>query len=365
MNSPQQPRIAVVVATTTGGIGTHVASLTSHLTDTGHVVHVCGPVATEELFGFSALGADFRPVEISATLSPLRDLAAVSTLRRAISDADVVHAHGIRAGLVALGSRWKPLVTTWHNLVLARGVRGLVGRGLEALLARSVDVALGVSEDLVARVRGLGARDARFLPAMAPPLAPPQRTADEVRQELGVGTRPLVLSVARLHPQKSLDVLIRAAARWADRDPAPLVAIAGSGPQQDELAELIVRLGAPVSLLGRRGDVSDLLAACDIAVLTSQWEGSPLFPQEALRAGKPLVVTGVGGVPWLVEDAAVVIPAGDVDAVDAAVTRLLDDEAEAESLAKRAAVRAAQLPSETECNTALAALYAELIGRAR
>lgn len=353
----------MVVGTTTGGVGAHVASLTSHLVATGHTVQVCGPATAEELFGFSNLGADFHQVEISETPSPVRDLGAVLALQGVVRGADVIHAHGMRAGIVALGSRQKPLVTTWHNLLLARGVKRYVLGPMERMLARSVDVALGVSDDLVTRVQSLGAKDARFLPAMAPPLPPATRTADEVRRELGIGDRPLVLAVARLHPQKSLDVLIRAAANWADRDPVPFVAIAGSGPQVTELTELIADRAAPVKLLGRRSDVADLLGAADVAVLTSQWEGSPLFPQEALRAGKPLVATEVGGVPWLVGDAAELVPVGDVAAVDAAVTRLLDDEAAAKELAAKAAVRGAELPTEADCNAQIAELYAELMER--
>ena len=65
----------------------------------------------------------------------------------------------------------------------------------------------------------------------------------------------------------------------------------------------------------------DLLAAADLAVVTSDWEARQLFAQEALHAGVPLVATAVGGLPELVGDAAVLVPAGDVDAVDTAVAR--------------------------------------------
>ena len=67
----------------------------------------------------------------------------------------------------------------------------------------------------------------------------------------------------------------------------------------------------------------DLLAAADLAVVTSDWEARQLFAQEALRAGVPLVATAVGGLPDLVGDAAVLVPPGDVDALDAAVRELL------------------------------------------
>jgi len=355
--------VGLVLATSTGGIGTHVASLARFLLGAGHEVTVCGPIATDELFGFEALGARFCPVEISRSPSPFRDLLAMMKLRRKTAGVDLLHAHGLRAGFIAAGSRRRPLVVTWHNLQLAQGSRGRRFVQLERLLSRVVDVAIGVSEDLVARVRGFGAVDARFLSAAAPPLPKPRRAPGEIRRELDIGTRPLILSVARLDPQKSLNVLIQAAAGWVNRDPIPAVVIAGSGPDHDELAELIERLNAPVTLLGRRSDIADLLAVCDIAVLISQWEGSPLFLQEALRAGKPMVATAVGGMPGLAGDAAVLIPPGDVTAIDIAVSGLLDDETLAADLAARAAARGCELPSEDECSAAVVALYTELVPR--
>ncbi|RLP85970.1 glycosyltransferase, partial [Micromonospora sp. CV4] len=117
---------------------------------------------------------------------------------------------------------------------------------------------------------------------------------------------------------------------------------------------------APVTLLGHRTDVADLLAAADLAVVTSDWEARQLFAQEALRVGVPLVATAVGGLPELVGDAAALVPAGDVDAVDAAVRALLDDPQARAELGRRGAERAATWPTEADTVAALAALYAEL-----
>ncbi|MEV4728353.1 glycosyltransferase, partial [Micromonospora humida] len=117
---------------------------------------------------------------------------------------------------------------------------------------------------------------------------------------------------------------------------------------------------APVTLLGHRTDVADLLAGADLAVVTSDWEARQLFAQEALRAGVPLVATAVGGLPELVGDGALLVPPGDVDAVDAAVRSLLDDPSLRADLAKRGATRAATWPTEADTVAALRALYTEL-----
>jgi glycosyltransferase involved in cell wall biosynthesis len=119
---------------------------------------------------------------------------------------------------------------------------------------------------------------------------------------------------------------------------------------------------AKVVLLGRRGDVADLLAAADLAVVTSRWEARQLFAQEALRAGVPLVATAVGGLPDLLGDAAVLVPAGDLDALERAVTRLLDDPGLLARYAAAGPVRAAGWPTEEQTVEQVAAVYAELTG---
>jgi glycosyltransferase involved in cell wall biosynthesis len=156
-------------------------------------------------------------------------------------------------------------------------------------------------------------------------------------------------------------VLIEAAARWRTLDPRPAVVIAGSGPSYLQLAALISAERAPVTLLGHRTDVADLLVAADLAVTSSTWEGYPLFVQEALRAGTPLVATAVGGIPDLVGDAAVLVPPGDVDALDAAVRRLLADSELRAEYAERGRRQADSWPTESDTLAQITAVYAELI----
>ncbi|MGN9806268.1 glycosyltransferase family 4 protein [Micromonospora sp. L32] len=357
-----QGTVVLLLASSTGGVGQHVRSVARGLTEAGVPVLVCGPAATQDQWDFTAVGARFAPVEIPASPTPA-DARAVSALRRTLAaeTVRVVHAHGLRAGLVATLARpAAPVVVTWHNAVLAGGVRGQLSRLAERVVARSARVALGASADLVERAAALGAADARLAPVAAPTLPAPRRRRAAVRAEFGVVPgQPLVLSVGRLHPQKRYDVLVDAAARWRTRTPPPAVVIAGSGPAYLQLAARISAARAPVTLLGHRTDVADLLAGADLAVVTSDWEARQLFAQEALRAGVPLVATAVGGLPELVGDAAVLVPAGDVDAIDAAVRALLDDESLRADLARRGAARAATWPTEEDTVAALLDLYAE------
>jgi glycosyltransferase involved in cell wall biosynthesis len=381
-------RVALVLASSTGGIGRHVASLAEGLTRLGSQVTVFGPAETEAHFDFTGRGARFSPVAMpgagqAAEGQPRASStgAAARALRRAmLADGrdltqapDVVHAHGLRAGLVAdLARRPRvllaarrlpiPLVVTWHNAVLAQGLRARVLGIAERQVARAADITLGASTDLVARARELGARDARLGEIAAPVLPPAARGPDEVREEFGLAPgQPLVLSVGRLHPQKAYHVLIEAAARWRRRTPPPVVVIAGSGPVYLALATQASATRAPVTLAGHRADVADLLAAADVAVVTSVWEARQLFAQEAMRAGVPLVATAVGGLTDLVGDDAVLVTPGDVDEVDAAVTKLLDDDALRRDLAARGLARARRWPTEEQTVQRVDEVYAELV----
>jgi glycosyltransferase involved in cell wall biosynthesis len=359
-------RVALVLASSTGGIGRHVAALTAGLLARGATVTVCAPAATQARLDFAGTGAEFVPVEIPASPTP-RDATAVRVLRRALARyrPDVVHAHGLRAGLVAGWARPAevPLVVTWHNAVLAGGLKGRLLGLVERRVAGAADVTLGASADLVARATRLGGRDVRLGAVAAPELAPASRDRAAARDELGVAPdQPLVLSVGRLHPQKGYAVLAAAAARWRTRTPPPVVVIAGTGPAYLRLAAQISELRAPVTLLGHRDDVADLLGAADLAVVSSVWEARQLFAQEALRAGVALVTTAVGGLPELVGDAALLVPAGDVDALDTAVTALLDDPRRRAALASQGRAQAATWPTEEQTVEQICAVYAELTG---
>lgn len=367
-SSPGRPRVLLALATSEGGIGRHVHSIAVGLAERGIPVSVAGPESTDRAFGYRAVRLPFHPVEIATTPQPVADLAAARRLRHLASGADLVHAHGLRAGFVAglalagpdRAAR-PPLVVTWHNAVLASGIRRRLLAGLERSVARSAALTLGASSDLVERARQLGARDARLGPVAAPPLSAATRERDAVRTELDAGDRPVLLAVGRLAPQKSYPLLLGAARHWSEHRPQPLVVIAGEGPERPVLQAEIDAHALPVRLLGHRSDVADLLAAADLVVLSSRWEARALIAQEALRAGRPLVATAVGGIPELVGPAAVLVPYGDAAALAAAVDQLLDDPAEAARLAQAGPIQAAGWPTEADTIDQLLARYHELV----
>ena len=330
-------RVLLVLAVAAGGVGAHVRSLVAALAARGALVQVACPQATQDVFGFPG----HVRLEIGSGARPARDLAAVRALRRL--PADVVHAHGLRAGSLAALAARRPLVVSWHKARLGGGRAG--HRVLERLVARRATVTLAASLDLAGTARECGGRDVRVVPVAPPALVTTGR-------DPGLG-HPMVLAVGRLAPQKGYDVLVDALPALPDA----VVAVAGDGPLEAEL-----RARAPqLRLLGRREDVADLYAAADVVVLPSVWEARSLTAQEALLAGRPLVATRVGGLPELLGDGAVLVPPNDPAALGAAVRRLLDDPAEAAAVAARGRARAAGWPTERDTAEQVAAVYAELL----
>lgn len=169
--------------------------------------------------------------------------------------------------------------------------------------------------------------------------------ARRFREAAGAVGRPLVLSVARLVPEKGLDVLLRAVSGLADL--RPVVAVVGTGPLRDELAGLAAGLGVDLYLAGglQPQDMPGVYGAADVFVLpsvTTAWVREPwgLAVNEAMNCGVPVVAsTAVGAVAGgLVQDGrtGLVVPERDERALAAALRRLLTDRELAAALAARA-----------------------------
>ena len=350
----------------TGGTASHVIALAAGCRAAGLAVSVLGPPRSLELFG---VDVDTVAVHIGDRPRPARDAAAIAGLRAALASRQpaVVHAHGVRAGAFAavaiatLRGVRPALVITVHNAPPEGQAARLVHGVLERICARRADLVLCASADLLARMRGRRATAEQF-DVPAPPAPPP--TGAELataRADVAAGDRPVVLAVARLASQKGLDVLIDAAARWRMRDPRPRTVIAGAGPLAADLRMQARRSGADVELLGTRHDVPALLAIADVVVVPSRWEARALILQEAMRAGRPIVATSVGGTPELTgPDGAILVPAGDPDALAAAVTVVLDDASLAARLGAAARFRSAGFPSQEDAVAAVLARYARL-----
>ena len=407
-------KLAFVLGTSTGGTARHVRMLAAGCAARGVRVEVFGPAQTDRDFAFDGAGpgVGFTAVEIADRPRLPGDLRAIGRLRRLLRawEPDAVHAHGLRAGaLAAIAVAFArspagrpPLVVTVHNAPPAGGVTSAIYRVLELIVARGADSVLCVSADLADRMRAAGARRVghAVVPAVRIPLTAdvpaetrpeiradvPAQTRAEIRADVPAetraeiradvpaetraeiraefGARPgqaLVLGAGRLAAQKGFGLLLDAAARWDDIEPVPLLVIAGEGPLAAGLRSRAVSLGLTVRFAGQRADVPALLAAADVFVLPSAWEGQSLVLQEALRAGVPIVATRVGGTPEVAgEDAAILVPADDAPRLADAVRTVLGDPALAARLRRAAADRAAGLPGEDAAVDAALAEYRHL-----
>ena len=259
-------------------------------------------------------------------------------LRRFLQGYDIVHAHSpLVAGVARLAARTIPsgrrpvTVSTEHNVW---GNFSWPTRILNAVTAGLDDKRWAVSEEVRRSMwPGLRADTEVLLHGIVQAdLQPDEGTRERVRTELGIPDGSVVaITVANLRREKDYPNLLRAARAALAREPRLVVLAVGQGPLAHEVHDLHQQLGLGerVRLLGYRADVRDLLAAADLFVLASAFEGLPVSIMEAMAAGLPVAATAVGGVPEAVVDGetGVLVPPNDADALAAALVRLSRDPA--------------------------------------
>ena len=271
------------------------------------------------------------------------DVRAWRPLVRRLDEVDVVHAHmfGSNVWGTVLGRLKRvPVVVAHEHTWSFQGqpLRRLLDR---ELVGRFADAFIAVAEEdrrKMIEVEGVDPDTIRLIPNGIP--NPERGDGGAVRLELGIPEdAPVIGVVCELRAQKALEVLFAAAAQLRHELPELRVLVAGDGPEREGLGQEARRLDldGTVQLLGIRRDVPALLDALDVAVLSSDYEGSPLSVMEYMAAGKPVVSTRVGGVPELVEDGVhgLLVEPRDPGALAAAIGRLLHDPGEARRLGEQ------------------------------
>jgi glycosyltransferase involved in cell wall biosynthesis len=153
--------------------------------------------------------------------------------------------------------------------------------------------------------------------------------SSQLRQQLGIGPETrLIGSIGRLTAQKDPLAFVELVARRASRYDAnsECYLMAGDGDLEPEVLRAIERagLGDRLRFLGFRSDVDELMAALDIYVLHSRYEGMPYIVLEAMGHGLPIVSTRVAGVTEPLAEGGILVEVGDVAALDRAVEKLVD-----------------------------------------
>ena len=195
-------------------------------------------------------------------------------------------------------------------------------------------------------------------------LATPEATSTRpaLRAELGLSDGDvLLICVARFVPQKAHDDLLRALALLDN--PGAHLALVGEGPLEPQLRTLADELGlsARVSFLGPRRDVPALLAAADLFVLASRWEGLSKALLEALAAGLPCVATAVEGTEEVISHGTegLLVPPDHPRELATAVASLIADPSMRARMSHAARARAARFSIDHQAG-ALWTLYRAL-----
>ena len=382
-------RVLELSAQAAGGVRAHIRQVSQLLAKDGHQVLLAGPSNVISPADDAVGGACPRTYQINIGARPSgADLKALRQLKQLAATAQVIHAHGLRAGALAVlavkrlpAAKRPRVVVTLHNLPVGSAPTRLVGQALHLVVVKGADYVLTVSPDLLEKAKQLGlkAGEIAVVPAPARGCADcgcmdraaqseiSQASAQSSHAGSGVGTgsgvgagssygassaagcgaTPCVLTIARLAPQKGLDLLLEAAALIKQRGIDFTWLVAGDGPLKAQLNQQIAAAALPVKLLGRREDIGALLSQADVVVQTSYWEGQPLTLREAMQAGRAIVATDVGGSAYTLAGCGQLVEPQAGPLADAVVA-VISDPKRRESLeaASRAAV--AKIPGETQ-----------------
>ncbi len=280
--------------------GRFVADAVRHLRERGVEVDVVAPGRFRDFglaYGSGILG-NLRERPVRALLVPPMLASFALAARRAARDADLLHAHWLWAGAVALATGKPFLVQLWGTDVrLAHLVRPLA----RAILRRA-RFTICPSHALADEARQLGARQIRVIPS-------------GVDLPAGVAAEdapPHVLYAGRLSPEKGVLELVEAARGMR-------LVVAGDGPLRDRVPEA---LG-----LVPHERLLELYDRAAVVACPSYREGFGVVCAEAMAHGRPVVASAVGGLLDLVADGetGLLVPPGDVAALREALERLLGD----------------------------------------
>jgi glycosyltransferase involved in cell wall biosynthesis len=245
--------------------------------------------------------------------------------------------------------------------------KGHFERFLDRWLVRWCDRVVGNSEAVVAFYRELGLPGDRLamiysgVEGEEPPVVDP----DSIRAMFGFPPRsPLVLFAGRLAEQKRVDDLLKALDLLQHVQSDVCTLIAGDGPLRQQLEETAraYHLSTRVRFLGHRNDIPQLLAAADVLVLPSAYEGLPNVVLEAMRFRKPVVATAAPGTTEIVVDGetGLLVPVGDITRLTRAIRDIVRDPARASRLGEAGRIRAELHFSAATMVAQFAELYEQL-----
>ncbi|MGH2372921.1 MAG: glycosyltransferase [bacterium] len=281
---------------------------------------------------------------------------------------DLVHAHlpvaGIWGRVAARLARVPRVVYTEHNLPQRYA---FLTRLLNRQTYRMNDIVIAVSDEVRRAITGYANGRPRILTVQnavdVETLATIVADASAVRREFGFPPDALVVTtIGNLTPKKGHTFLLEASRRVLARHPNARFLLIGQGPLDDRLRAQANRLGlnGTVVFTGFRADAVRLLAASDVFVLSSLFEGLPVTLLEAMALGKASVVPRTGGIPEVTDEtSSVLVPSGDARALAEGISTVLDEPALRGKLGVAAQERARSRYGVRQMVHAVELLYAE------
>ena len=330
-----------------GGMENVLAMLLRHAPDTRYRSEAWCLDAADQLG--AELSAEGRQVVVFGRTRPRQpSLFAAIGGRLRTGRIDVLHCHDELSWFYgAIGAAVSPrtrVVLTAHGRRPNIGRRHLIEqRVLARCTASIVAVSERIKSQLVEQLRLAPERVQVILNAI--PDAPGPRTdarRREARRRLGLPADAIVIgTVGELSAVKHLDLALDAVARAHAALPSLRYVLVGDGALGGALRDTAAGLGLGdvVTFAGVRRDVADLIPAFDLYLCSSHYEGTSLSILEALQQATPVVATAVGGNPQIVRDGdtGLLVPAGDAEAMQAALVRLGRDDGLRRRLGERAA----------------------------
>ena len=224
----------------------------------------------------------------------------------------------------------KPRWQHWLDRRTARWAQAIVFNDREA-------ISFGI------RHEGVGAHQVAYIPnGVDLPLS--RRAGDDVRAMFRTPAgAPVIGTIARLHPSKGQEDLLRAFSIVHARRSDAVLWIIGEGERRPALEKEAQRLGISdrLRMPGARDDICDILPAIDLFALPSHWEGMPNALMEAMAAGRPVVASDIDGIRALVEhgESGWLTPPGAPEVLAQTMLDVLADREVAEQVGRRAMAR--------------------------
>lgn len=360
MSKAQPIRVLHLIDTLqTGGAERSLLELTSRMDRDKVIPLVCSIYQGCHLVEqFRAAGVEVQQLQMQAKYGLLRGMRKVAQLIKT-EKIDLVHTSLFRASQIgrvagwwtqrpvvssftntpysAARREWDPAARVWKHFLLHRADQ-TTSYLPAAFHSVSDSVAQQNCRDLhiaARRVhtvyRGRDTKKFREIPAAE---------KQQLRETLGVDNGPLLLNIGRLVPQKGQRLAIEMMAQLLEIHPQATLLIAGAGPDEHKLSQLIQRekLDDRVRLLGHRDDIPQLLAIADVFVFPSHYEGLPGAIVEAMLAGAPIVCSKIPMHEEFIvnDDNGTLFSPADVDGMTQAVAALLQNPTRGQQMAAKA-----------------------------